>query len=186
MPFGLSNSPSIFQSFINDVFRDMLHRTVIVYIDDILIYSDTLNDHVQHVRVVLQRLLEHQLYAKIDKCEFHQTSTAFLGYVISPEGIAMDEGKARAVLEWPQPATLKELQRFLGFSNFYRRFIRNFSSVANPLTSLIKKGINRLPWNGSATQAFHHLKQRFATAPILSYSDPQRPFVVEVDAPIRE
>lgn len=94
----------------------------------------------------------------------------------------MDEGKVRAVLEWPQPTTLKELQRFLGFANFYRRFIRNFSSVANPLTSLVKKGSHRLPWEESATQAFNQLKQRFTSVPILSHPDPEIPFVVEVDA----
>lgn len=94
----------------------------------------------------------------------------------------MDEGKVKAVLEWPQPTTLKELQRFLGFANFYRRFIRNFSSVASPLTSLVNMGTHRLPWNESATQAFNQLKQRFTTAPILHHPDPELPFVVEVDA----
>lgn len=176
MPFGLANSPSIFQLFINNVFRD-----IIVYIDDILIYSDTLTDHVQQVRAVLQRLIQHQLYAKLEKCEFHQTSTTFLGYVISPDGVAMDEGKVKAVLEWPRPITLKELQRFLWFANFYCRFIRNFSLVASPLTSLVKKGTHRLPWNESATQAFNQLKQCFATAPILHHPDPELPFVVKVD-----
>lgn len=117
MPFGLVNSPSVFQSFINDVFRDMLHKTVIVYIDDILNYSDTLEEHIQHVRAVLRRLIQHKLYAKAEKCKFHKTSTAFLGYIISPEGVAMDESKVRAVLDWPQPATLKELQSFLGFAD---------------------------------------------------------------------
>ncbi|KAI2661314.1 Transposon Tf2-6 polyprotein [Labeo rohita] len=182
MPFGLANSPSYFQAFINEVFRDMLNRWVIVYIDDILIHSDSYSEHVQHVRAVLQRLVQHQLYAKQEKCEFHQQSISFLGYIISPEGVAMDESKVTAVRDWPRPKTLKELQRFLGFSNFYRRFIRSFSSVASPLTPMIKKGDTRLSWSPVAIQAFEELRRRFTTAPILHHPDPNRPFLVEVDA----
>ncbi len=147
MPFGLSNSPSVFQAFINDVFRDMLNQWVIVYIVDILIYSETYEEHVRHVRTVLKRLLQHQLYAKAEKCEFHQETISFLGYVISSGGVAMDEQKVQAVVNWPQPTTLKELQRFLGFANFYRRFIRNFSTIAGPMTSMVKKGTHRLIWS---------------------------------------
>ncbi|KAI2647117.1 Transposon Tf2-6 polyprotein [Labeo rohita] len=109
MPFGLANSPSVFQSFINDVFRDILDRWVVVYIDDILIYSGSLQEHILHVRAVLQRLIKHQLYAKAEKYEFHQMSISFLGYIISHKGVSMDEAKVRAVTEWPQPQTLKEL-----------------------------------------------------------------------------
>ncbi|KAI2667005.1 Transposon Tf2-6 polyprotein [Labeo rohita] len=182
MPFGLANSPSYFQAFVNEVFRDMLNRWVIVYIDDILIFSNTYADHVQHVRAVLQRLIQHKLYAKEEKCQFHQERVSFLGYIISPEGVAMDDTKVNAVRNWPRPKTLKELQRFLGFSNFYRRFIRHFSTVAAPLTSMVKKGDTRLSWSSDALQAFHELRQRFTSAPILRHPDPQRPFIVEVDA----
>ncbi len=104
----------------------MLNRFVIVYIDDILVYSKTLKEHIHQVRSVLLRLMEHQLYAKLEKCEFHTTSVAFLGYIISPEGIAMDDHKVNAVVNWPCPRNLKELQRFLGFANFYRRFNQGF------------------------------------------------------------
>ncbi len=182
MPFGLVNSPSVFQSFINDVFRDMLDHYVIVYSDDILVYSETLQEHVQHVRSVLQRLIKYQLYAKLEKCEFHTTSVAFLGYIISQEGVAMDESKVHAVLDWPLPSTIKELQRFLGFANFYRRFIRGFSSIAAPLTNMTKKGSRRLQWTAEAHKAFEQLKRQFTTAPILHHPDPNSPFVVEVDA----
>ncbi|KAL0198990.1 hypothetical protein M9458_007530, partial [Cirrhinus mrigala] len=182
MPFGLANSPSYFQAFVNEVFRDMLNRCVIVYIDDILIFSNSFAEHVQHVRAVLQRLIQHKLYAKEEKCQFHQQSIAFLGYIISPEGVAMDDSKVNAVRDWPRPKTLKELQRFLGFSNFYRRFIRNFSTVAAPLTSMVKRGKVRLTWSPDAVQALHELRQRFTTAPILRHPDPQLPFLVEVDA----
>ncbi|KAL0156943.1 hypothetical protein M9458_048189, partial [Cirrhinus mrigala] len=182
MPFGLANSPSYFQAFINETFRDMLNRWVIVYIDDILIYSSTLLDHIQHVRSVLQRLIAHQLYAKEEKCEFHQGKVSFLGYVISSEGVAMDKKKVNAVLNWPRPATLKELQRFLGFANFYRRLIRHFSTVAAPLTAMIKRGTTRLSWTQPALQAFNDLRRRFSSAPILHHPDPDKPFIVEVDA----
>ncbi|KAG1926787.1 retrotransposable element [Pimephales promelas] len=182
MPFGLSNSPSVFQAFMNDVFRDMLDRWVIVYIDDILIYSDSLEEHVQHVRSVLQRLIQFHLYAKMEKCEFHQTSVSFLGYVISQDGVAMDEKKVRGVIDWPVPRTVKELQRFLGFANFYRRFIRNFSLIAAPLTALTKRHSSRISWNPEAQHAFQELKSRFTTAPILRHPDPECQFIVEVDA----
>ncbi|KAL0186168.1 hypothetical protein M9458_017838, partial [Cirrhinus mrigala] len=182
MPFGLANSPSYFQAFINEVFRDMLNRWVIVYIDDILIYSNSLSEHVSHVRAVLQRLIAHQLYAKEEKCEFHQDKVSFLGYIISAEGVAMDERKVSTVLRWPRPNTLKELQRFLGFANFYRRFIRHCSSVAAPLTTMVRKGTSRLAWSQPALQAFDDLRRRFSTAPILHHPDPDKPFIVEVDA----
>ncbi len=182
MPFGLANSPSVFQSFINDVFRDMLNRWVIVYIDDILIYSTTLKDHIKQVRAVLRRLIDHQLYAKAEKCEFHQESVSFLGYVISSGGVAMDDKKIHRVVNWLQPTTLKELQRFLGFANFYRRFIRNFSTVAAPLTSMTKRGNHRITWSPAAHQAFRTLKERFTTVPILHHPNPEQEFIVEVDA----
>lgn len=182
MPFGLANSPSIFQSFMNDMFRDMLNRGVIVYIDDILVYSNSLEEHIRQVRAVLQRLIQYQLYAKAEKCEFHQTSTTFLGYVISKEGVAMDERKVKAVLEWPLPRTVKELQRFLGFANFYRRFIRDFSSIAAPLTAMTKHQSTKLTWSSESQQAFDALRTRFTSAPILRHPDPGHPFIVEVDA----
>ncbi|KAL0186270.1 hypothetical protein M9458_017940, partial [Cirrhinus mrigala] len=175
-------SPSCFQAFVNEVFRDMLNRWVIVYIDDILIYSNSYSEHVQHVRAVLRRLITHQLYAKEEKCAFHQDKVSFLGYIISSEGVAMDERKVEAVLNWPRPSTLRELQRFLGFANFYRRFIRNFSTAAAPLTAMVKKGTSRLTWSQAALQAYDDLRQRFSSAPILHHPDPEKPFVVEVDA----
>ncbi|KAI2648707.1 Transposon Tf2-6 polyprotein [Labeo rohita] len=151
MPFGLANSPSFFQAFVNEIFRDMLHRWVIIYIDDILIYSNSYQEHIQHVRAVLQRLIQHQLYAKEEKCEFHQEKIAFLGYIISPEGIAMDDSKVYA----------------LG---------------GGALTAMVKKGNTRLSWSSPALQAFTDLRQRFTTAPILHHPDPNKPFLVEVDA----
>ncbi|KAI4900377.1 hypothetical protein NFI96_000695, partial [Prochilodus magdalenae] len=182
MSFGLRNAPSVFQAFINDVLRDMIGQFVIAYIDDILIYSPDYSSHVQHVRQVLTRLLKHQLYVKGEKCEFHLKSTSFLGYVISPEGVVMDDHKVDAVVNWPTPKSVRDLQRFLGFAHFYRRFIRSFSTIAAHFTSLLKGNAKRLAWNAQAESAFNELKARFTSAPLLKHPDPSEPFVVEVDA----
>ena len=181
LPFGLTNAPAVFQALINDVLRDMLNQFVFVYLDDILIFSKSLSEHVLHVRRVLQRLLENQLFVKAEKCEYHQDTVAFLGYVISPGAIQMDQQKVRAVLEWPAPSSRKELQSFLGFANFYRRFIRNYGTLAAPLTALTSPAV-KFVWSSSAEGAFCALKQRFTSAPILIQPDPDRQFIVEVDA----
>ncbi len=182
MPFGLYNSPSVFQAFMNDIFRDMLNQWVIVYIDDILIYSATYEEHVRQVRAVLKRLLQHQLYSKAEKCEFHQETISFLGYVISSGGVTMDEQKVQAEVNWPQPTTLKELQLFLGFANFYRQLIRNFSTITAPMMSKIKAGTHRLTWSSAAITAFRSLRERFTIAPILHHPDPDLELILEVDA----
>ncbi|KAI2648041.1 Retrovirus-related Pol polyprotein from transposon 17.6 [Labeo rohita] len=160
----------------------LLGRWCYAYLDDILIYSKTLEEHTQHVRAVLQRLLAHQLYCKLDKCAFHQHSTTFLGFIISAQGVAMDPQKLEAVRSWPLPTSLKQLQRFLGFANFYRRFIRGFSSTAAPLTALTKPSRGEFHLTPEAIQAFRTLCHQFTTAPILTHPDPTKAFVVEVDA----
>ncbi|KAK3554259.1 hypothetical protein QTP70_020113 [Hemibagrus guttatus] len=182
MPFGLTNAPAVFQALINGVFQDLLGKGLIAYIDDILVYSKSLEEHVLHVREVLSRLQRHHLYVKLEKCEFHRTMVTFLGYGISQRGVEMDMVKVWAVTDWPAPTTVRELQRFLGFANFYRRFIRNYSSVAGPLTSLLRGKPKRLAWTDQARAAFQQLKERFTSAPILRHPDPDLPFVVEVDA----
>ncbi|KAI2654647.1 Transposon Tf2-11 polyprotein [Labeo rohita] len=181
MPYGLSISPSVFQTFMNEVFREFLHRFVIVYID-ILIYSRNMAEHRHHVQQVLHKLREHCLYLKQEKCEFHRPSVHFLGYIISAEGVQMDQGKVSVIQEWPQPLTVKELQRFLGFANFYRRFIKDCSSITAPLTSLLRGKPKTISWNPSAHEAFRQLKKIFSTAPLLHHLDPELPFMVEVDA----
>ncbi|KAK3534422.1 hypothetical protein QTP86_015224 [Hemibagrus guttatus] len=181
MPYGLANAPSVFQDFIHEVLREFLHRCVLVYIDDILIYSRSLAEHRQHVAEVLGRLREFQLFLKAEKCSFHQPAVQFLGYNISHSGIQMDEGKITAVRDWPAPATVNELQWFLGFTNFYRRFISNYSSIADPLTNLLRNKPKSLLWSPAAEGAFNTLKRAFTTAPLLIHPDPNKPFVVEVD-----
>ncbi len=181
LPFGLTNAPAVFQALINDVLRDMVNRFVFVYLDDILIFSPSLQVHTQHVRQVQQRLLENQLYAKAEKCVFHAKSVSFLGHIISVEGIKADPAKVRAVAKWPIPDSRKALQRFLGFANFYRRFIRNFSLVAAPLTALTSPKVP-FRWNSQAQEAFDVLKSRFISAPVLCLPDPERQFIVDVDA----
>ncbi|KAK3518108.1 hypothetical protein QTP70_033325, partial [Hemibagrus guttatus] len=182
MPFGLTNAPAVFQALINGVFQDLLGKGVIAYIDDILVYSSSMEEHVRMVREVLGRLQQHHLYAKLEKCEFHRSTVTFLGYVISRHGVEMDVVKVQAVTEWPAPTSVRELQRFLGFANFYRRFIRNYSSVAGSLTSLLRGKPKKLTWTDPARSAFQQLKNCFTTAPILRHPDPDLPFVVEVDA----
>ena len=181
MPFGLCNAPATFQHFINDVFRDLLDQFVIAYLDDILIFSDNLEEHRKHVCIVFERLRQNRLYIKLEKCEFEQTQIQFLGYIISPDGVGMDPEKIKAVVDWPAPGNIKEIQRFVGFANFYRKFIRNFSKVIAPITQLTKKGVPFV-WSSEAQAAFGKLKTLFTSAPVLVHPNPELPFIVEVDA----
>uniref|UniRef100_A0A674PMU1 Gypsy retrotransposon integrase-like protein 1 n=1 Tax=Takifugu rubripes TaxID=31033 RepID=A0A674PMU1_TAKRU len=181
MPFGLTNAPAVFQALINDVLRDMLNKFIFVYLDDILIFSESEEEHVQHVRLVLQRLLENRLFVKAEKCDFHTTSISFLGFVVARGQLSPDPAKVRAVMEWPTPSSRRQLQQFLGFANFYRRFIRDYSKVAAPLTRLTSTLLS-FRWTPEAETAFNRLKVLFSSSPILTHPDPSRQFVVEVDA----
>lgn len=181
MPFGLTNAPAVFQNLVNDILRDMLNRFVFVFLDDILIFSKNQSEHVHHVQSVLRRLLKNSLYVKAEKCEFHVSSLSFLGYVVAEGSMQMDPAKVSAVTSWPAPESRKKLQQFLGFANFYRRFIRGFSAVAAPLTALTSTK-QPFKWNPAADKAFQMLKTRFTSAPILRLPDENLQFVVEVDA----
>ena len=132
MPYGLMNAPSVFQTFVDNIFRDLHGQGRVVYIDDILIYSATRAEHVSLVRRVLGRLLEPDLYVKAEKCLFFQQSVSFLGYCISTSGVEMETDRISGVRNWPTPTTVKDVQWFLGFANYYRRFIRGFGQVAAP------------------------------------------------------
>ena len=181
MPFGLVNAPSTFQHFINDVFHDLLDVCVVVYLDDILVYSNSAVQHEAHVRMVLDRLRAHKLFAKLEKCEFNVLRVEFLGYLASAEGIEMAPSKVAAVLEWEPPHDVKGIQQFLGFANFCRRFIDRYASITKPLTELTRKGVPFV-WSPRADAAFRELKAAFAREPVLVHADLTAPFVLETDA----
>ncbi|KAJ1572580.1 hypothetical protein NDA12_006314 [Ustilago hordei] len=184
MPFGLANAPAHFQSFINDIFRDIIGVYVVVYLDDFLIFSDTEEVHVKHVTEVLTRLRSNRLFAKLSKCEFHTKTVEFLGYIIKPTGIEMDPEKVRTVKEWPMPESIHDIQRFLGFANFYRRFIAHFARIAKPLTALVKpiEWFKKFELPEEAQQAFHKLIQAFTSAGVLQHFDYHLPTRLETDA----
>ena len=147
MPFGLTNAPSTFMRLMNHVLRQFLGKFVVVYFDDILVYSKTNDEHARHLRAVLECLRKQCLYANLAKCTFCSSSTIFLGYVVSKDGLRVDEDKVKAIKEWPQPTTPTMVRSFLGLAGFYRRFVRDFSTTAAPRHELTKKGINFM-WGG--------------------------------------
>ena len=181
MPMGLTNAPATFQNYVNDTLREYIDRFCVVYLDDILIYSDTYEEHVQQVRQVLSALQKADLYIKGEKCSFHTDTIEFLGYIISPKGVTMDPTKVETILNWEPPSSVHDTQVFLGFANFYRRFIKGYSRVCRPLYDLLKKD-SRFAWNPAAQNAFQFLKEQFTKAPILKQFDPTLPATLEVDS----
>ncbi|KAL0416543.1 UNVERIFIED_CONTAM: Transposon Tf2-12 polyprotein [Sesamum latifolium] len=181
MPFGLTNAPAAFMSLMNKTLQPFLDQFVIVFIDDILIYSRSPKEHEQHLRTVLQILREKQLYAKFSKCEFWMEEIAFLGHVVSKEGVQPDPAKVRAILEWEPPKNVSEVRSFLGLAGYYRRFVKDFSVVAKPLTNLLKKN-TPFNWNDRCAQSFEELKRRLTSAPILALPSGDGGYVVYTDA----
>ena len=181
MPFGLKNAPSVFQQFMDTILHDFLDKFALAYEDDILIYSENIEDHIIHVRKVLQTLLNNHLYLKLEKCEFHKSSVNFLGYTLSTSGVQMNNDKVASILDWKPPKSVHDIQVFLGFANFYRRFIPNFSKIVRPLTLLLRKN-SQFRWTDEESTAFETLKSSFTSAPILHHADPTIPFIVETDA----
>jgi len=176
MPFGLTNAPSTFQDMMNHVLSDILDVGVLAHMDDILVYGKTEEKHDRLVKEVLGRLQENGLAVSPEKCVWKVPEVEFLGYIIGRNGIKMSEGKVRVVLSWETPKSLTEVQSFLGFANFYRRFIQDYSRIARPLTKLTKKEAgHEWKWNPEAERAFQELKKRFTTAPILAHFDATRP-----------
>jgi hypothetical protein len=166
---------------INDVLHEYLDKCVIIYLDDILVYSTTREQHTKDVRNILDKLRQHNLWTKLEKCKFYQDSVEFLGYIITREGIMMDEKKVESVLSWPTPKTVKDIQAFLGFANFYRRFIRSYSKIITPITRLLRKNVP-FEWDDNCDKAFNTLKTAFTTAPILTHYSPDQPVIIETDA----
>jgi hypothetical protein len=158
MYFGLTNALAHFVYLMNSVFMPEVDKFVMVFIDDILVYSKTMEEYEEHLRIVLQQLREHQLYAKFSKCEFWIMEVPFLGHVISPEGITVDPGKVKEVLDWRPPTSVFEVKSFLGLVGYYQRFIPNFSKIAKPITELLKKG-NKYIFSDACDDAFENLKK---------------------------
>ena len=180
MPFGLSNAPATFQALMNDVLWPYLRRFVLVFFDDILIYSPSWAEHLQHVNIVLHALRVHHLHLKRSKCSFGASSVAYLGHVISEGSVAMDADKVAAVAAWPLPRSARGLRGFLGLAGYYRKFIQDFGIIAAPLTRLLRR--DAFVWDDDASGAFEALKRALTTGPVLQMPDFTKPFVVDCDA----
>ena len=181
MSFGLTNAPAAFMDLMNRVFREYLDSFVIVFIDDILIYSKTKEEHAQHLRLTLQVLRQHQLYAKFSKCEFWLRSVTFLGHVVSDQGVEVDPRKTEAVKKWPKPLTPTDIRSFLGLAGYYRRFVEGFSSIAAPHTAL-KKNKAKFEWTETCEKSFQELKDRLTSAPVLTLPKSGENYTVYCDA----
>lgn len=196
MPFGLTNAPAQFQAYMNKALIGLVDVTCIVFLDDILVFSKTEEEHVGHVKEVLSRLREADLFVHLDKCEWHSRRTEYLGYIISPEGVSMDLARVKTIQEWPVPRTVRDIRVFIGFMNYYRRFIAGFSRLALPLTKLTQKAPNSarkghamrreesqpLHLDDKSLKSFQDLKDSFIDVPILAHFESDRPTRVEVDA----
>jgi hypothetical protein len=170
MCFGLTNAPAYFMCLMNKVFMEYLDKFVVVFIDDILIFSKTEEAHEKHLRMVLEKLRSNQLYAKFSKCEFWLTEVAFLRHVISAGGISVDPSKVKDVLNWMPLTNASEIRSFLGLAGYYRRFIKDFSKIAKPMTRLLKKNKD-FDWTEECQVSFEELKKRLTSAPVLILPD---------------
>lgn len=194
MPFGLCNAPSTFQRLMQRIFGDQQCQSVLLYLDDIVVFSSTVQEHLERLAVVLGRLRKEGLKAKLSKCSFFRTEVSYLGHVISDQGVATDPSKVEVVASWPIPITATELRSFLGFASYYRRFVEGFAKLAAPLhrrvAELIGKTAKRKKpapstaglWNEECQQSFDALKAKLVSAPVLAYADFSRPFILEIDA----
>lgn len=181
MPFGLTNAPATFQRLMNNLLHDHLDNFVIVYLDDILIFSRTQEEHLRHLQTVLRILKDNKLYAAAKKCAFFKTEIEYLGYLVSANGIRMDPTKVASITNWPTPTSVHDIQSFLGLANFYRRFIKDFSHITRPITALLAKD-TPFDWNADCAKAFSTLKTAFTTAPVLRIFCPGLPLRVTTDA----
>jgi len=181
MPFGVTNAPAMFMDYMNRIFQPFLDKFVVVFIDDVLIYSRTQEEHVEYLRLVLGVLREKQLYAKLSKCEFWMEEVQFLGHVISAHGIVVDSAKVEVVVKWESPTSATKIRSFVGLVGYYRRFIKGFSKIVAPLTLLTRKD-QPFTWTDKCEESFQELKRRLTSVPILVILDVGKPFEVYYDA----
>ena len=181
LPFGLANAPAIFQSAMNRVFSDYMFKFVVVYLDDILVFSRNQEEHQEHLRLICARLREHQLYLKKSKCELYKKEVTFLGHVVSEEGVKVDPRKTAVVRDWPKPKDVPQLRSFLGLANYFRKFIKAYAQMTSALTSLFKKD-KPWQWTGAQQQAFDAVKEALLNPPVLAFPDFSKPFEVISDA----
>jgi hypothetical protein len=179
--FGLMNAPAYFMNMMNKVFMDELDKCIVVFIDDILVFSKTAEEHAEHLRIVLGKLRQHQLYAKFSKCEFLMEEVAFLGHVLSAKGVAVDLSKIEVVSKWQTPKFVTEIRSFLGLAGYYYRFVENFSKIAKPMTELLKIDTPYV-WSNKCEASFQELKTRLTTTPVLTLPDASKDFVVYCDS----
>ena len=173
MSFGLTNAPAFFMNLMNSVFMDYLDKFVVVFIDDILIYSQSEEEHADHLRMVLQRLREHQLYAKLSKCEFWISEFLFLGHIINKEGLAVDPKKVADILNWKAPTDARGIKSFIGMVGYYWCFIEGFSKIARPMTALLAKKVE-FKWTPACQNSFETLKEKLTTTQVLILPDVQK------------
>jgi len=177
----MCNSPATFQSMMDHIFKDEIHhKWVIVYMDNILIFSKTKEDLKRITKIVLKKLCDNDLYLKPAKCEFEKTRIKYLGMILEEGKVSMDPTKLKGIKDWPKPTTVKQTRSFLGFGNFYRRFIRKYSDVAQPMNELLQKD-RQFKWTPEAQKAFDELKKRFTEEPVLIMPDASKPFQIECD-----
>jgi len=188
LPFGLSNAPSVFASVMHRVLKKYIGDFVVLYLDDILIFSDSDEQHAEHIRLILHELKQNHLYVNAAKCRFFQQEIKFLGHIISAEGVAVNKVKVQAVEEWPKPTSSKEVQRFLGLANYFRRFVQGFSSLAAPLTALAPRNLKHTHfaanWTPAVQRSFDGIKHALTHAPVLAHPNPNLPFHVFTDASV--
>jgi hypothetical protein len=181
MSFGMTNAPAYFIYLMNNVFMDYVNKFVVVFIDDILVYSQNEQEHENHLRKVLQRLRDCQLYAKLIKCEFWISEGLLLGHIVNREGLDVDPKKEAAILDWKALKDVREIKSFIGMTGYYRRFIEGFSKIVRPMTALLAKKVE-FKWTPACQESFETLKKKLTTTPVLILSDVHKPFLVYCDA----
>jgi hypothetical protein len=181
MSFGLTNALAYFMYLMNKVFMEYLDKFVVVFIDDMLIFSKNEEEHDEHLHFILQKLRENQLYAKLNKCKFWLKEVSFLGHIISEGGISVDPSKVKDVLSWKTLQTISDIRSFLGLAGYYRRFIEGYSKISKPMTKLLVKG-DTFEWTPRHETSFQELKKRLTMAPVLTMPDMEKPFLIYCDA----